>query len=114
MEEFTSIGKRIVKGDARDKVTGRAIYIDDLKVPGMLYGRILFSKFPHAKILRVDTSKAEKLMGVRTVLTGRDIPPIRFGFLKDNVPLKWGKVRSYRDDCLLYSIRMRPCRRGHL
>ena len=98
MEEFTSVGKRVAKGDARDKVTGRAVYMDDLKVPGMLYGKILFSKFPHAKILNIDTSKAEKLVGVRAVLTGRDIPPIRFGFLKDNVPLKWGKVRSYRDE----------------
>ena len=98
MEEFTSVGKRIAKGDARDKVTGRATYMDDLKVPGVLYGKILFSKFPHAKILRIDTSKAEKLIGVRAVLTGNDIPPIRFGFLKDNIPLKWGKVRSYRDE----------------
>jgi xanthine dehydrogenase molybdenum-binding subunit len=98
MEEFTSVGKRIPKGDARDKVTGRAIYMHDLKVPGMLYGKILFSKFPHAKIVHIDTSKAEQLVGVRAVLTGRDIPPVRFGFLKDNVPLKWGKVRSYRDE----------------
>ncbi len=98
MEEFGSVGKRIPKGDARDKVTGRAMYMDDLKVPGMLYGKILFSKFPHGKILHINTSKAEKLIGVRAVLTGRDIPPIRFGFLKDNVPLKWGKVRSYRDE----------------
>jgi CO/xanthine dehydrogenase Mo-binding subunit len=98
MEEFTSVGKRIPKGDAQDKVTGRAVYINDLKVPGMLYGKILFSKFPHAKIVHIDTSKAEKLVGVRAVLTGGDIPPVRFGFLKDNVPLKWGKVRSYRDE----------------
>lgn len=98
MEEFVNVGKRIPKSDARDKVTGRAIYMDDLKVPGMLYGKILFSKFPHAKILRIDTSKAEKLIGVRAVLTGGDIPSIRFGFLRDNVPLKWGKVRSYRDE----------------
>ncbi|NIS60895.1 MAG: xanthine dehydrogenase family protein molybdopterin-binding subunit, partial [Proteobacteria bacterium] len=98
MEEYLNIGKRVPKGDARDKVTGRATYMDDLKVPGMLNGKILFSKFPHAKIHRIDTSKAEKLIGVRAVLTGRDIPPIRFGFLKDNVPLKWEKVRSYRDE----------------
>jgi xanthine dehydrogenase molybdenum-binding subunit len=76
MEEFTSVGKRIPKGDARDKVTGRAIYMHDLKVPGMLYGKILFSKFPHAKIVHIDTSKAEQLVGVRAVLTGRDIPPV--------------------------------------
>ncbi len=98
MEEYLNIGKRVPKGDARDKVTGRATYMHDLKVPGMLYGKILFSTFPHAKILRIDTSNAEKLIGVRAVLTGRDIPPIRFGFLKDNVPLKWEKVRSYRDE----------------
>jgi CO/xanthine dehydrogenase Mo-binding subunit len=98
MEEFINIGKRIPKMDAEEKVTGKAIYIHDLKVPGMLYGKILYSPHPHAKILKIDTSKAEKLPGVKAVLTGYNIPPIKFGFYKDNVPLKAGKVRSLRDE----------------
>ena len=98
MEEFINIGKRIPKMDAEEKVTGKAIYIHDLKVPGMLYGKILYSPHPHAKILNIDTSKAEKLPGVKAVLTGYNIPPIKFGFYKDNVPLKAGKVCSFRDE----------------
>jgi CO/xanthine dehydrogenase Mo-binding subunit len=98
MEEFINIGKRIPKMDAEEKATGKAIYIHDLKVPGMLYGKILYSPHPHAKILRIDTSKAEKLPGVKAVLSGYNIPSIKFGFYKDNVPLKANKVRSLRDE----------------
>ncbi|MFO7461500.1 MAG: xanthine dehydrogenase family protein molybdopterin-binding subunit [Desulfatiglandales bacterium] len=98
MENFSSVGKRIPKRDAIDKVTGRATYIQDLKVPGMLYGRILRSKYPHARIVRIDTSRARKLLGVRAVITAEDVPAIRYGFMKDQPVLKSGKVRSYRDE----------------
>ena len=97
-KEFSAVGKRIPKLDAPSKVTGSAAYIQDMKVPGMLYGKILYSKYPHAKLLKVDTSKAEKLPGVRAVLTGATIPPFRFGVYKDNMPLKMGKVCSLRDE----------------
>jgi xanthine dehydrogenase molybdenum-binding subunit len=98
MQGFINIGKRIPKADAEEKVTGKAVYIHDLKVSGMLYGKILYSPHPHAKILNIDTSRAEKLLGVKAILTGYNIPRIKFGFYKDNVPLKAGKVRSYRDE----------------
>jgi xanthine dehydrogenase molybdenum-binding subunit len=98
MPDFINIGKRIPKMDAEEKVTGKAVYIHDLRVPGMLYGKILYSPHPHAKILNIDTSRAEKLPGVKAVLTGYNIPQIKFGFYKDNVPLKAGKVCSYRDE----------------
>ena len=98
MDNLSSVGKRIPKRDAIDKVTGRAIYIQDLKVPGMLHGGILRSKYPHARIVRIDTSKAKKLLGVRAVITAEDVPPIRYGFMKDQPVLKSGKVRSYRDE----------------
>src|SRR5512136_2705428 len=98
METLSSVGKRIPKRDAVDKVTGRAAYIQDLKVPGMLYGKILRSKYPHARIVRIDTSKAKKLLGVRAVITAEDVPQIRYGFMKDQPVLKSGKVRSYRDE----------------
>ena len=97
-QEFTAIGKRVPKVDAVDKATGRAQYIQDLKLPGMLYGKILYSKYPHARIVKIDTEKAKSLPGVRVILTGEDIPPIRMGVYKDNPPLKAGKVRSYRDE----------------
>jgi xanthine dehydrogenase molybdenum-binding subunit len=98
MQDFINIGKRIPKMDAEEKVTGKAVYIHDLKIPGMLYGKILYSPHPHAKILRIDTSEAERLPGVKAVLTGYNTPPIKFGFYKDNPPLKANKVRSYRDE----------------
>ncbi len=98
MEELRYVGKDIPKLDAVDKVTGRSIYVQDLKVPGMLYGKILRSKHPHAKIVRIDTSKAKSLSGVRAVITANDTPEIRFGFMKDQPVLKKGKVRSYRDE----------------
>ncbi|OGP73221.1 MAG: 4-hydroxybenzoyl-CoA reductase [Deltaproteobacteria bacterium RBG_16_49_23] len=98
MQDFINIGKRIPKMDAEEKVTGKAVYIPDLKVPGMLYGKILYSPHAHARILRIDTSEAERLPGVRAVLTGYNTPPIKFGFYKDNPPLKANKVRSFRDE----------------
>ncbi len=95
---FRYVGKRIPKLDAKDKVKGAAVYIQDLELPGMLYGKILYSKYPHARIKRIDTSKAEKLPGVKAVLTGYNTPEVRFGFLRDNMALKKDKVRSLRDE----------------
>ena len=91
------VGKSHPRVD-RDKVTGRATYINDIKLPRMLYGKILYSSRPHARIVRIDTSKAEKLHGVRAVLTGYNIPEVRVGFLGDQTPLKKDKVRQFRDE----------------
>ena len=99
MGDLKVIGKRIPKKDAPLKATGAAIYIQDMKVPGMLHGKILYSKYPHARIVKIDTSKAETLPGVKVVLTGADVPNnFKFGFIKDNPPLKTGKVLSTRDE----------------
>jgi CO/xanthine dehydrogenase Mo-binding subunit len=98
MQELSKVGKRIPKIDAVDKATGRARYIQDMKLPGMLYGKILYSKYAHAKIVKIDTSRAKALPGVRAVITGEDVPEIKMGVYKDNRPLKKGKVRSYRDE----------------
>jgi len=97
-EEFVFIGKRVPKLDAIDKVTGRAVYGHDMKLPRMLYGKILRSERAHARILNIDTSRARKLPGVKAVITGYDIPDIRVGFARDNPVLKTGKVRSFRDE----------------
>ena len=98
MSELNYVGKRIPRCDAQAKVTGRAVYINDRKRPGMLHGAILYSPHPHARIRRIDVSKARALPGVRAVITGEDIPDIPLGFMKDNRPLKKGKVRSVRDE----------------
>ena len=64
----------------------------------MLYGKILYSRYPHARIKAIDTTEAESLPGVKAVLTGATIPPFKFGVYKDNPPLKKGKVCSLRDE----------------
>lgn len=73
------VGKSIFRLDALDKVTGKAKYCEDLKLPGMLYGKVLRSPYPHAHIMGIDTSRAENLSGVRAVITGRDVPEKRYG-----------------------------------
>ena len=99
MGDLNVVGKRVPKRDAPLKATGAAVYIQDMKVPGMLYGKILYSKYPHARIVKIDTSKAETLPGVKVVLTGADVPNnFKIGFIKDNPPLKTGKVLSTRDE----------------
>ncbi|MBP1698413.1 MAG: aerobic-type carbon monoxide dehydrogenase, large subunit CoxL/CutL-like protein, partial [Deltaproteobacteria bacterium] len=66
-EEFRIVGKSIPPRELFDKVTGRFQYVGDL--PAELYGKILRSPFPHARIKHIDTSKVEKLSGVEAVLT---------------------------------------------
>ncbi len=68
-EEMTIVGKSYSRIDGPDKVTGRAKYTYDLKFPGMLYGRILRSPHPHAKIVSIDASDVLKMPGVKTVIT---------------------------------------------
>jgi xanthine dehydrogenase molybdenum-binding subunit len=91
------VGKSLPRADA-EKVTGKAAYINDIKLPRMLYGKILYSSRPHARIKHIDTSKAEKLHGVRAVLTGFNTPNVPVGFIGDQTPLKRDKVRQFRDE----------------
>ena len=67
------IGKRTPRPDGADKVTGRAAYAADTTMPGMIWGKVLRSPHPHARIKSIDTSKAEKLPGVKAVMTARDV-----------------------------------------
>lgn len=73
------IGQSLSRIDAPDKATGAALYTDDLRLPGMLHGRLLRSPHPHARILDVDVSRAAALRGVKCIITGRDIPQVKFG-----------------------------------
>jgi xanthine dehydrogenase molybdenum-binding subunit len=66
--EFSVVGKRIPRIDAYERVTGQAQYTGDIQLPGMLYARVLRSPHPHATIVSIDTSKAEKLPGVKAVI----------------------------------------------
>lgn len=69
-----AIGRPLPRPDAVEKVTGRGIYADDLFVVGMLHARALRSRYPHARLLKVDPSRARELPGVVAVLTAGDIP----------------------------------------
>ncbi len=93
----THIGQRLPKLDAADKASGRATYGHDVRLPGMLHGAILYSAHAHARILRVDTARAERLPGVKAVLTAADNPPTHFGYGKDQTPFKT-VARSLRDE----------------
>jgi CO/xanthine dehydrogenase Mo-binding subunit len=96
--DFSFVGTEEPRPDAPQKVTGRAVYIHDLTRPNMLYGKIKYSEHAHAKILHIDTSRAETLPGVHAVITGYNTPQIRFGFIKDNYVFKKEKVRQFRDE----------------
>lgn len=72
------LGSRKPILDAAAKVTGQFKYVDDMKVPQMLYGKILHSTVPHARIISIDTSEAENMPGVEAVVTYKDSPDVRF------------------------------------
>ena len=74
-QQYTIVGTRPIRHDGVDKVTGRAQYGADLQMAGLLYGHILRSPHAHARIRRIDTSKAEKFPGVKAVITAADFPP---------------------------------------
>lgn len=97
--EYSVIRQKVRRRDAEDKATGKAVYTDDLYLPGMLYGRTLRSAYAHARIKGIDCRDALKAPGVVTVLTAKDIPGInRFGVVYQDQPvLASEKVRCYGD-----------------
>lgn len=82
--EFLHVNKPVKRVDAYEKVTGRAKYAGDLVFVDMLYARILRTKYPCAKILNINTERAEKYPGVRCVITAKDIPDNEFGCIMPN------------------------------
>ncbi len=97
-ERYQVVGRSVPKIDGGLKVTGHSKYIDDIELPNMLYGKILRSSYPHAKIIRINTEKAWRVPGVRAVITGLDTHFSKMGVLNDQPPLKYDKVRSVRDE----------------
>ncbi len=77
--EGTTVGKSIPRLDAADKVTGRAMYTADIKLPHMVHGKILGSPIAHGRIHRIDTTRAAALPGVLAVITGADVPDTMHG-----------------------------------
>ncbi|MDF1555944.1 MAG: molybdopterin-dependent oxidoreductase, partial [Deferrisomatales bacterium] len=100
-KRYRVVGQRVPKADAKIKAAGEAKFAADLAMPGMLWGKVLRSHLPHAKILHIDTSRAERLPGVRAVVTGMDFPAIKYGFLpttRDQYPLCRDRVRYIGDE----------------
>ena len=93
MSEYSIIGKPTPNVDGPAKVTGEAAYTFDMTLPNMLYGKLLRSPYPHAKIISIDTSEAEKLPGVKAIITGKDTPGGKYGL--------WRRFRELSDqECL--------------
>jgi 4-hydroxybenzoyl-CoA reductase subunit alpha len=100
MSTASPIGARIPMVDSVDKVTGKGKYTDDLTLPGMLVGKILHSPHPHARIRSIDASAAERVPGVKAVLTGKDTP-VKYGILPvghDETIFAVDKVRYIGDN----------------
>jgi CO/xanthine dehydrogenase Mo-binding subunit len=81
VKRFKWVGTRPIRPDGVPKVTGRAQYGADLKLPGMIYGKVLRSPHAHAKIISIDTTAAEKLHGVKAVMTSADLPVQKFDYI---------------------------------
>src|SRR5436309_11102600 len=99
-ERFCIIGHPLPKVDAWAKVVGETKFADDLSLPRMAYGKLLRSPHPHALIRRIDTSRAKALPGVYGVITGYDLPRVKFGILpvsQDEEALCTEKVRMVGD-----------------
>ena len=104
MENLLYVGKSVPRKDGPLKATGRAQYTVDLSLPGMLVGKVLRSPYPHARILSIDTSKANNLPGVKAVVTAADSLQIKHGFVEtprypaDQYPLAVDTVRHVGED----------------
>ncbi|MBV6401111.1 MAG: putative xanthine dehydrogenase subunit D [Anaerolineales bacterium] len=85
-----TIGKSLPRVDARGKVTGSSPYSGDLSMPGMLHMKMLFAGRPHARILSIDTSKAEAAPGVAAVYTAKDVPVNEYGLQWQDQPVLCG------------------------
>ena len=90
---FKYIGKSLIRPDAVSKAAGKAVYLDDIRLPGMLYAAILRPEYAHAKILSIDSAEAERSEGVVRVVTGKGCT-FRYGDnIRDLVPMAVNKVR---------------------
>lgn len=100
-EKFAVVGKPITQVDAAAKATGAARYAMDLKLPGMLIGRVLHSPYPHAKIKKIDKSRAERLPGVEAVITVEDTPKILWARSFRDLPMAPSGSLQQSDEYIL-------------
>lgn len=93
MSETSIVGKTVERVDALAKVTGAAVFGVDVRFAGMLVGRVLRAGVPHARIVRLDTTGAARVPGVRAIVTGRDHPRLHGLIVKDQPALAIDRVR---------------------
>ncbi len=101
MDNYSTVGKRIPHRDAVEKVKGSAIFTSDIKLTGILFGKILRSTISHARIRNIDISKAEKLKGVKAIITSKDVPLVKYSISPtwaDQLVLDDKKVRCIGDE----------------
>ena len=101
MNNYSVVGKRAKNRDAVAKVTGEAVFTADMKLKGMLFGKVLRSWVPHAKIRSIDVSKALELKGVKAVVTCEDTPLIKYSIhpkMADKLAFEDKKVRYIGDE----------------
>ena len=84
---FKFVGKAVPRLEGAEKVSGKTLYAADVEIPNALWAKILRSPLPHARVLKVDSSKAMQLTGVRAVISGADIPPVMTGLRMKDMPL---------------------------
>lgn len=84
------IGQSIIRVDAKDKVTGEALYPGDINLPDQAFMKILFAGRPHAIVKTIDTSEAESMTGVLAVLTAKDVPVNEYGLIMPDQPVLCG------------------------
>ena len=97
-KELKVIGKPMPKLDAGIKVSGKAVYGQDVVLPDMLYGAILRTEYPVAELVSIDTSKAEQLAGVVSIITADDVDVNNISYRRDHPALKKGRVNCIRDE----------------
>lgn len=100
MSQYQVVGKSVPMRGVWDKVTGSAKYAVDIQLPQMLFGKILRSPFPHARILNVDTSQAERLSGVKAVIWGGRL--YKGGEEKETLAMRPGKERIFAIEKVRY------------
>jgi len=109
-EKLMVVGHSVARTDAHDKVTGEALYPGDINMPGQLWMKIRFSDRAHARIMRIDTSAAERYPGVVAILTAKDVPVNEYGLIIPDQPVLCGPgstrpdadiVRCYMDNVAL-------------
>ena len=95
--KYKRVGQAYDRKDAQEKVTGQAVYAYDMELPGMLHARCLLSPHARARIVSIDTSKANALPGVRAVLTGEDSDILVGLYMQDKRVLAKGETRYHGD-----------------